>query len=432
MALYAALVLAPLGLAWRVDPFDAPRPKAVDVSAALGFVGFAILTIQFALVSRLSSLSRLFGNDVLMQFHRDVALVAAAVVFAHPLMLAGAGVSGWMWSPFHGTPASRAGAVAVWTVAIVIVTSLYRRRLRLSYETWQIVHLAGACVIAGASLAHIAWIGRYAGAPALRWTLLAYALLFLVLAVRYRVVRPIRLARHPWEITANADLGGSTRLLSVRPAGHDGLLFAPGQFVWLLTGRSPLVAAQHPFSIASSAAPSSAGQLEFAIKALGDWSAGTVPALAAGTRVWIDGPYGGFTPSADARGGGLVLIAGGIGIAPMRSILLTLRDRTDRRPIVLFYAASDWSRVTFREELASLQNELRLSVVYVFERPAADWAGERGFITADMLTRHVPHPYAAHEYFVCGPIPMMDAIARILSGLGVSASHVHTERFQMV
>jgi predicted ferric reductase len=420
-------VLLPLGVALAADPFPEPRSLAADASVALALIAFALMMFQFALVSRLAPASRPFGSDALMQFHREMGIAALAFVLAHPLLL---GVEWQDWSPVHGPEATRAGAIALWVCLIVVVSSLARGRLRLGYEAWQAIHLIGACLIVGFTLDHVLSAPRYARAPLMRWTILAYAGLFLALLTRYRVVRPLLLWRRPWEVVANEDVGGNTRLLRVRPTEHPGLTFEPGQFAWLFTGRTPIWSQQHPISIASSAETED-GVLEFAIKALGDWSSTDVPALAPGRRVWVDGAFGGFTPERQP-GQGFVFIAGGIGIAPIRSMLLSMRDREDVRPVLLFHAAATWTRVVFREEIERLQAEMNLRVVYVFEQPAGDWTGERGFLTADTIRRHLPRQFRRYQYFVCGPVPMMDSLERILTDVGVPASRVHTERFQMV
>jgi len=271
----------------------------------------------------------------------------------------------------------------------------------------------------------------YSQVPLVRGTLIAYAALLAALLLRYRVIRPVELLARPWRVVSNDDIGGSVRLLRVRPDGHPGFRFEGGQFAWLMTGSTPLISAQHPLSIACSSVPGDAPGLEFAIKALGDWSAGMVPALRPGRRIWVDGPYGGFTPD-PASSRPLVLIAGGIGIVPARSILLTMRDRGDTRQVHLLYAASDWSRVVFRNEIADLERTLDVHVSYVFENPDREWTGERGFITADMLRRRLPPALAECEFFVCGPVPMIDALERTLTTLGVPTNRIHTERFQMV
>ena len=430
LAFYAALVLALPGVGLFADPFAGTRGWASAFSVALAFEGFAILLIQFALVSRLAPISRTFGSDALTRLHRNMALAALVFVAVHPLLLA-AGRDWRAWSPFHGSSGMRAGALALWMTVTVIVTSVARGRLRLSYEAWQAVHLVGACVLVGAALAHMLRLGGASQSPQMRWTLGAYAGLFLALLLRYRLIRPLRAARRPWAVVANEDIGGSTRLVRVHPVGHAGFAFAPGQFAWLITGSHPLWAGQHPLSIASSDRRPDDGAIEFSIKALGDWSSTAVPALRPGQRVFVDGPFGAFTPELPP-GEALVLVAGGVGIAPMRSMLLSLRDRRDRRRVVLFHAAASFSRVVFRDEIDRLARELDLEVVYVLERPDTDWTGERGFITSDIVRRHLPPRFAEAEYFVCGPVPMMDAVEAILIGLGVPSRRIHSERFQMV
>jgi len=89
-----------------------------------------------------------------------------------------------------------------------------------------------------------------------------------------------------------------------------------------------------------------------------------------------------------------VLIAGGIGITPMMSMIRTLADRGDRRPLVLLYGSRDWESVTFREELESLKTRLALTVVHVLSELPPGWTGEQGRITAEVFRRHLPPPYA--------------------------------------
>lgn len=429
--LYVALTLLPLGVAWWERPWAAPRPFLVEASVATGLVALPLIVFQFALVSRLGPASRPFGSDSLMRFHAQMGLVALAAVVLHPLLLSGQGVGLAAWNPFAGSRLLQTGAIAFWATLLIVVTSVLRRRLRLGYEAWQALHLVFAVALTAAMVLHVLAVRGYTGEPGMRALVGAYGVLALVLLLRYRLMRPLMLWRRPWALVENRDVGGSTRLLRVRPVGHVGFAFEPGQFAWLMTGSSPLWSAQHPISIASSAERPADGTIEFGIKALGDWSGSVVPSLRPGARLWLDGAYGAFTP--DGRPAqGYVLIAGGIGISPMRSILRTLRDREDLRPVVLFYATHDWSRVAFRDEVDALSRDSNVEVVYVFERSGDDWTGERGFVTAEVLLRHLPRQYRRFLYLVCGPVPMMNELEKALADIGVPASAVQTERFDMV
>jgi predicted ferric reductase len=427
LSLYVVLVIALPGLALTADSSPSARSWAGGLSRALAFEAFVILLVQFAMVSRLRPVSLAFGSDALTRLHRNLALLAFVFLLAHPLLLE-SGRDWLAWSPVQPSNGLRAGAVAFWATVVILTTSLWRRRFRLSYEAWQIVHLLAACLLIGAALWHALLLGRASQSPAVRGALVAYTTLFAFLLIRYRLIRPLALARRPWTVVSNTDAGGDTRLLRLRPDGHAGFDFQPGQFAWLATGRHPLLSSQHPLSIACSDRRGDDGSIEFAIKGLGDWSRTVVPALPSGQRVYVDGPFGAFTPDLERRDP-LVLIAGGIGIAPIRAMLLALRDRKDARPVVLFHAAADPSRLICRDDVEGLARALNLELVYVLERPGEDWTGERGYITADMVRRRLP---ARAECFVCGPVPMMDGMERMLLDLGVPASRIHAERYQMV
>jgi len=429
--LYFLLVLTPLGVALLVDPIARPRGFCVELGAACGFIAFSLLVLECSLVSRLRAASAPFGTDVLMQVHRLMGLAALGFVVAHPLLLLGPGRTLAALNPVPTTPFGRAGTIAVWAVVVIVLTSVGRRRMALSYEAWQRIHGVGALVVVVGSLVHARDLGTYARSPVVAALLVGYGGLFAALMLRYRVARPLLLWRQPWRVVQNRDDGASTRTLVLAPPPGAGFAFDPGQFVWLDTGRTPFGVQQHPITIASSAARAPDEPLELSIKALGDWSSRVVPTLEPGVRVWVDGPYGAFTPEREP-GQGFVLIAGGIGITPMRSILLTMRDRGDRRVVVLVYAARSRARVVYRAELEALRHALALEVVYVLEEPDPGWRGERGLVTADVLRRHLPAHFERFQYFACGPPPMLDAIEELLPGLGVPAARIHTERFDVV
>jgi predicted ferric reductase len=116
----------------------------------------------------------------------------------------------------------------------------------------------------------------------------------------------------------------------------------------------------------------------------------------------------------------------------MMSMIRTLADQGDKRPLILLYGSKDWESITFREELEVLRARLDLTVVHVLEKPREDWTGERGFVTAEVLRRHLPPPYADHEYFICGPDVMTDAMESTLGELGVPLSKYHSERYHFV
>jgi ferredoxin-NADP reductase len=132
------------------------------------------------------------------------------------------------------------------------------------------------------------------------------------------------------------------------------------------------------------------------------------------------------------EGAGFCLIAGGVGIAPALSMLETLADRCDVRPVVLFAGNRTWDSIIFRDRIDELTARLNLKVVHVLEEPPPDWTAETGYLDADILTSHLPAGYQRFQFFACGPNPMLDAVETALVEIGTPADRIHTERFDWV
>lgn len=435
IGLYLFIILFPLVIAVINDPITGARPLGIEVAAAFGYVGLAVMAFQFALISRVHSVAGAFGQDALFQFHKEMGIVAFFLILLHPVLMFFHNYFPWQWivNPFGPTPWEvRYGIISFNALLLLVFLSLYRKALRLSYEWWELSHrfLAAAAGLAG--LLHMWMIGAYAGSLFMKLTWSVYVVLLGGLAVRFWILVPLRLLRRPWEVVQNKEERGQARTLVLRPVGHAGFPFEPGQFAWLMTGKSTFSLEKHPISFSSCGDTVPGAEVSLTIKKLGDWSGQTVPHLEPGRRVWLDGPYGVFSTDRQ-EGAGYALIGGGIGITPIRSMLLTFLEREDVRPVTLFYGSKRWEDLTFREELDALSQRMKnLKVVYVLESPPAGWKGETGFLTAAMLERHLPKQYKRFQYFVCGPAPLMDLMENVLPEIGVPRDRIHTERFDMV
>lgn len=435
LGLYLTMVLFPLlAGAVLIDPADSPF-FAVNLSAALGYIGLALMAAELALVSRLDGASGAFGLDSLLQFHRQIGIASLGFVAAHPVLLVAAGAyrSGILVPSLAMPWPVSAGVLAFVATLLVVGLSVLRRRIRLSYEAWQVTHGAFSILLIVAAGAHILGIGRFAALPAMQAIWGVYLGVFLGLFVRYKFVRPLMLLRKPWEVAENRAELGNSRTVTLRPVGHEGFAFEPGQFAWINFGRSPFSFSQHPISFSSNGEKAKGGTIAFTIKNLGDWSGEVVPALKPGTCAWVDGPHGVFTVDRE-EGPGYVLIGGGVGITPLYSMILALETRGDVRPIFLFHGANEAAELIFRDEITALNERMdNLTVVTVLVDSDERWTGERGFITPEMLQRYLPERlYRRFQYFVCGPTPLMDAMERALPGIDVPAERIHTERFDMV
>ncbi|MCY3003807.1 MAG: ferredoxin reductase family protein [Planctomycetota bacterium] len=423
---YAGLALLALGAAAWPAAGAAPRPWVAEFALAAGFVAFGVLALEFALVARLHPLHEPFGSDALMLFHRHMGLAAVVFCALHVFGLVATELPLESLIPGRGSALLTTGVAAFGLLALLIVLSLARRRLPLSYEAWRTLHRWLALGLLAVLVGHVLLSKGHSTRTAVRIALAVQAGGALAVLLYYRFVRPARSARHPWRIRENRAEEGDVRTLVLEPVDGERMRFAPGQFLWIST-RGP-GGRDHPISIVSSAERT---EIELAIKALGDWSRQRVPNLQPGELVTLDGPFGNFTPDA-CPAQAFVLVAGGIGVTPLLSMLRTLADRGDRRPVWLFYAARNRERAPFLPELERLKDRLALQTVLVFEEGDSEANVERGFVDAKLLLRHLPPDLARVHAFVCGPAPMMDALEHTLPAAGFEARYVHTERFDMV
>lgn len=428
LALYVGLSLGPLAVAflYRGHP---GRDFWTELSVALGFVALAMIGLQFAITARFRHVAAPYGIDIVLRFHKQISILAMCLALAHPLILFATradtiGLLNVASAPWR---ARFALAATVALVALVGV-SLLRRRLRLAYERWRTMHGVLAVAALACALVHIELVGWYVDLPWKRALWAAMVIAVVALLVYVRIVVPLLLLRRPWRVEAVVEEPGRSTTLTLRPVGHPGVRFLPGQFAWLTLGQSPFAIEDHPFSFSSSA--EQPDTISFTIKQAGDFTR-SVAATAPGTTAYVEGPHGAF--SVDRyEGDGCVFVAGGVGITPIMSMLRTLADRRDPRPHLLVYGARGPGEFTFHEEIQELRTRLDLRVVEVASQAPPDWKGERGRIDPVLLEKWLPAERERYVYFICGPEPMMDAVEHSLRLAGVPWPSIYTERFNMV
>ncbi|HKD58993.1 MAG TPA: ferric reductase-like transmembrane domain-containing protein [Terracidiphilus sp.] len=428
LIVYLFFVLAPV-LALLMGDMPPARDFWTEFSSAIAYVGLAMMGLQFGLTARFRYVTEPWGEDVIYHFHRLLSLVALGLVVAHPIILFIIDPSRLhLLNSFEAPPVARWAALSTYSLIALVVMSLWRAQLRIRYEIWHFTHILLAVVAIVAGMIHMIGWGYYLDDPGKRGLWIGLSIFWICLLLYVRIVKPLFILRRPYVVSQVRTERGDSWTLTMQPHNHAGFRFTPGQFGWLTIWGSPFKITAHPFSFSSSAEVTD-GRVEMTIRNLGDLTS-RIHKVPVGRRVYIDGPYGAFTIGnpADMH----VLIAGGVGITPMMSMIRTLADRGDKRPVILLYGSKDWESITFREELVALEARLDLKVVHVLADPQAGWKGESGFITADVMRRHLPPPYLEHEYFICGPNPMMDAIEKALGEMHVPMSKYHSERYSFV
>ena len=426
---YLALALAPV-FTLLIGPVPPGSGFWWDLSMALGFSGIALLGLQFLLTARFRRVSAPFGIDIIYYFHRFLAVIGFILITSHLLIIlienpAALGTINPIKAPWHMT----AGQVGLALFAVILATSLWRKQLRIEYDRWRVWHGLFATTAFVLAMMHIEGVGYYIDAPIKRilWTI--FTLFWIFLIVYVRLIKPARLRMSPYLVTEVRPERGRVWTLVLEPQDHKGMRFSAGQFAWLTLGESPFHVREHPFSFASSAEPNK--PLEFTIKAVGDFTS-TIKDRRPGEIAYLDGPYGVFSMDRYPMSPGFVYIAGGVGIAPIMSMLRTQADRRDPRPLLLIYGNKDWENVAFREELDELQKRLTLQLVHVLTEPPTDWGGERGYIDEELLNKYLPANRNEVEYFICGPTPMRKAAEYALHQHRVPLKRVHSELFDLV
>lgn len=428
IGVYLALIVIPLGVLLLGE-----RPRGGgfwwDFALVTGYAGLAMMGVQFALTARFKRATAPFGIDIIYYFHRYLASIAFVLLVGHAALLyvKYPEVAGRI-DPRHAPAYMTLGWLGLIAFAAILLTSLWRKRLRIEYDHWRRIHIVLAVVGIVVAVLHVEGAGSYLASPLKRalWTLLAVS--WLALAIYVRLIRPARLKRHPWRVAEVRRERGRSWTLALEPLDGQVPAYRPGQFAWVTLRASPFAMREHPFSFASS--PTRPGRVEFTVKELGDFTS-RIGQIQPGETAYVDGPYGSFGIDRQPQAPGFIFVAGGVGIAPIMSMLRALADRGDRRPLWLFYGNRAWDRVVFREELEQLRGQLDLTLVHVLGEPPEGWTGERGYITREVMARHLPADPSALHAFICGPDPMIRLAERSLRELGLPLRHLHSEIFDL-
>jgi predicted ferric reductase len=429
-ALYIAFVVLPLVLALTrlVAPLD-PWERA---GAALGLAGLAAMAVQFVTSGRFEMVSGRLGIDKIMAFHKIAAWWVLVALLLHPLLYV---LPTWLDDPSRGwarltayltLPHYRSGVVALVALALLVISSALRERLPVRYEAWRGSHVVLAVTAVAAGLHHALAAGRFSalGPVPTFWWLMGAALLA-VIGTLYGW-RWWRLHARPWRLKSVEKLPGRMWELDIQPEpGTPPLPYHAGQFVWMTEGPRRFPLFDHPFSIADS--PRRPG-LSLIVKEAGDFT-DRIGALPPGTPIGIDGPYGEFTLDANPAEA-VVLVAGGVGIAPIIGLLRDMVARGETRPVRLAYAAGVPENLACTDEIAAATERLDLRTMLLAEEAGPDWAGEVGRLgherLRDLLEGLDP---TRTVVLMCGPGGMVTAVSDALHDLGMPMRNVVYERF---
>jgi ferredoxin-NADP reductase len=259
---------------------------------------------------------------------------------------------------------------------------------------------------------------------------IVWAVLFLVAWTAWfygRLARPWLLGQSSYRVVSIAPEAPQVWTLTLEPRANRPLHYAPGQFQFLSLRNSSASTEEHPFSIASS--PSLNGRIRLTIKESGDFTS-TIGRIKPGDLAAVHGPFGRFSHALHPEGDDLVFVAAGIGITPLMSMLRYMRDRGERRRVLLVYANRGTADIVFRNELDLIESGgfPALKTIHVLSRPPADWVGHTGRLDAARLGS-LCGGFSRKAFFICCPPVMTSALIDGLRKAGVGLERIHADYF---
>ena len=390
-----------------------------------GLLAGYTIVIQLLLMARVPAIEHGVGADRLARWHSFGGRYTVSLVSAHTLLIIwGYAVTGHrnvvrQTSDLLLTyPDVLMATVAFGLLLMVGWVSARKVRARLAYETWLFLHFYTYLAIALAFSHQFATGADFVANLRNRvlWSLL-YGVIGALL-VWYRILVPLRaLGRHRLRVLDVLPEGPGVVSISFAGNHLDELGTQPGQFFrWRFLNREHWWQS-HPYSLS---APPQPHRLRITVKDLGDASR-DLQAIAPGTRVLAAGPYGAFTPHRRSRPR-VLMLAGGVGITPLRVLLETLPAGPG--DLTLVYRANAPEEFLFRGELDALAAERGARVFYLSGPPGGDQDPYLG----NRLGQLVPE-LRDHDVFICGPPGFTAAATAAARRGGVPGRFIHDERF---
>jgi predicted ferric reductase len=420
IALYFVAAVMPLVAAYWANP-SSGEPVLEELALGAALLGFSLLTLQFVLSARIPWIDQPFGLDVVMHFHKGMAILAGILLLMHPVLMA-INSGSWFLLGLETSWKINLGKAALLILLFAILFALFFSKIGVDYNVWRFFHKGVVLIIILAFL-HSFLIGpdlQNTGMKAYWITL--FSAVILVFLIR-NIYVPIW-GRKRFRVSAVEQTSHDTWTLSFEPEdGTRPITHRPGQFWFLQLIRPGRPSELHPFTISSS--PTGEPPLTSTIKQSGNFT-DTIGQTRPGDRARIEGPFGRFSllnyPSDH-----FIFIAGGVGITPIISMLRYLRDTDDQRPAILIYGNDQEQDILFREELRQMPEHIQ--VTHTLADPPANWDGHQGYVTTELLRNKAADMLETAEVFLCGPPVMMDKVLTSLKELGIQSSRIHWERF---
>jgi predicted ferric reductase len=428
VAVVIALFLADGGAA----QFGTPADALTSLGVLCGLVGSDLLLVMLLLAARLPPVDRAFGHDRAMSVHQSLGKPVLYLLLAHAALLVGGyamlqptSYLDQVWVMFTTLPDMPLAFAGLGLLVLVVITSIVVVRRRFRYEAWHAVHLlAYAAVLA--AIPHQLSVGALFAEGRLQryyWLALYAGVAGSILVFRF-VVPIVRSLRHRLVVSGLGRVAPGVVSIRLSGRGLRRLGVSGGQFFIWRFWTPDLWWQAHPFSL--SGAPSSEG-LRITVRGLGDASA-ALAAVPPGTRVSFEGPYGLFTERARTSPR-IVMVASGIGVAPIRSLLETASFAPGDATVILRSPTlADTYLADEVGELCRLRGA-QLRIIAGHRAPGVDSWLPADAVSAGITLASLAPQLADADLYICGPRQWTEAVVNDARSAGLRSRQIHYERF---
>jgi predicted ferric reductase len=404
-----------------------------DIGRNLGLIAFMILVLQFLLAARIKWIEKAFGFDILIRFHKYMALTAAGFLVLHPLFLA-LGGSGWRLIFSLDLPwYILAAKAALFLLILNALLSIYQTKIKLKFERWRLGHDLLAPLILILIFLHSWIVGDDLSLLAMQSLWIVLFVLAMGVFIYHRFVRPGKLRKQAFQVQdVQQEAQNVWTLKLVPPQGQSINDYLPGQFHFLTLFRDKnLPEEEHHFTISST--PTQKEYIASTIKEVGDFTS-TIGRTKPGDTAAVHGPFGRFSYTLHPKERDLVFLAGGIGITPLMAMLRHMRDTQDNRSVVLLYANRHENQIVFRRELDEIASGSwpNLNLIHVLSRPNEGWTGESGHVNKQLIEKYCGPNLKRKTFYVCGPPKMAQTLISTLQNMGVQDKRIRQEIFSFL
>ncbi len=413
----------------------------IFIPMMLGAAAYTWLCIEFVLIARVKMMEKSIGQDRFYKFHGIMALVSVVLAFIHKIL------QGNMMGESLKTTLGDISIyifIAITVLSFVFMAEMlvlkvnplmkmrrFAQKLKVfSYKYQRLLHNLTTIAIT-LLLAHVLLTTTSRVSLLVRVIYIVYFIVAISAYIYFKFLKPLMRSDMKFIVKAVKQESDNMWTIEMVPQSKTIFKYEAGQFGFIKIYGEDISKEEHPFSISSQ--PENKEFISITVKELGDYTS-TINNVKPGYRAIVDAPYGNFTLREIRHDEELVLLAGGVGITPVMSLLRYMSQMDKDRKVLLLWGIKNPNEMIWHKEFDQILETMKnLSIVPVMSMDNT-WEGEKGFLTQDKIMKHMKEKGISADkahFYICGPAIMVDMVLKGLKSIKVNKSNIHFERFSL-